>query len=457
MVPNQTVIIAVDEVHNTLNSMALLSAINSMPALPHFIQRAAASLSPAQRRTNQLLFEALNGALDMPNMPADFLAYLDALQAQEPKYMAVRAARQLGQPRLLDSMPPAAALIREAHALVEQPTELQRMIVEHLCALWDSTFAAEWQRAERELQNQVRVLTQGMPQNEGATPDLVLRGLQALVAREAMPLGVERMVFVPTPHVGRYVTRSLHDGTLRLFFHATRFFGALFRTTPVSMPELLGRINQLNDETRLNILKMFATRDKLTAQEVMDELGLTQSTTSRALNQLSVFVQAGRSGDSKKTYTLMPAQIDFTLDAVKQLLAAPDIRVAPPEESTGDYPPELRRFLDSRERVTNWPSKQKDRLMVLDYLASKFEPNTEYTEREVNAIITRYHAYGDHATLRRELYDYGYLHRARDGSRYWRAEEPLPDELKRQQWPHSVMTGRSASSDDRQPTTDQEE
>ncbi len=172
------------------------------------------------------------------------------------------------------------------------------------------------------------------------------------------------------------------------------------------------------------MLEMFATRDKITAQEVMDALGLTQSTTSRSLNQLSAFLQSGRGGDGKKTYMLMPAQIDLMFDAIRQLLIVPETYV-PSKEPTSDYSPELRSFLDRRERVTNWPSKQKDRLLVLDYLASKFEPNTEYTEREVNAIITRYHAYGDHATLRRKLYDYSYLHRTRDGSRYWRAEPEL--------------------------------
>jgi hypothetical protein len=418
----QIVTVAVDEVHNTLNSMALLSAIDCMPALPEFIQRAFADLSPAQRHTNQLLFEALGGALMAGEEAADFPAFLDMLAAQTPEQLRERAATQVGQPWLLDAPPPDAALRHEGRALRDDPAQLHGVVVGHVRALWDNIFASEWQRAARELQTQVRVLTEGMPQNEAARPELVLRGLQTRVAREAIPFSVERLVFVPSPHVGRYVTRSLHGGTLRLFFHAPRFFGALFRTMPISMPELLGRINQLNDEARLNIVKLFATRDKITAQEVMSELGLSQSTTSRALNQLSVFLQTGRGTDGKKTYTFTPSQIDLTFDAVKQLLAAPDTRIEPPLEQTGNYPPELRRFLDSRARVTNWPSKQKDRLMVLDYLASKFEANTEYSEREINAIITRYHAYDDHATLRRELYDYGYLHRARDGSRYWLAE-----------------------------------
>lgn len=422
---DQTPAVAVDAVYNTLNSMALLGAIDRMPALPAFIQHAAAQLTPVQRHTNRLVFEALCGALMGVEEAADFPAFLAALAAQGPEQLHERAAARMGQPWLLDAPPADAALLHEAHALLDDPATLHAVVVGHVRDLWDDLFAAAWQRAERELQNQQRMLTGGMPQNEAATPDLILRNLQAYVAREAIPRGVEQIVFVPSPHVGRYVTRALHAGTLRLFFHAPRFFSILFRTSRIDMPELLGRIGALNDETRLQIIKMFATRDTITAQAIMDELNLTQSTASRALNQLSAFLQSGRGGDGKKTYTLMPAQIDLTFDAVRQLLAAPAMRAAPPEESPIDYPPELRRFLDSRDRVTTWPSKQKDRLLVLDYLASRFEPNTEYTEREVNAIITRYHAYGDHVALRRELYDYGYLQRARDGSRYWRAAHEL--------------------------------
>ena len=422
MLRDQTTIVAIDPVYNVLNSMALLSATERLPALPDFIKHAAAHLTPVQSHTNRLVFEALGSALGLDDMPQAFAVYLEVLSAQEPEQLRERGATRLGQPWLLDAPPADAALLREARALLDDPAKLHDVVVSHVRELWNNVFAAEWQRAERELQNQQRLLTQGMPHTESATPDRMLSTLHMYVACEALPLGVEQIGFVPSPHVGRYVARSLQNGALRLFFHAPRFFNILFRTSRIDMPELLGRINQLNDEMRLNIIKLFAARDKITAQEVMDELGLTQSTTSRALNQLSVFVQVGRSRDNKKTYTLQPAQFDVTIDAIRQLLVPPAAASTLPQESSSDYPPELRRFLDSRERVTTWPSKQKDRLLVLDYLASRFEPNTEYTEREVNAIITRYHAYGDHATLRRELYDYGYLHRARDGSRYWLAE-----------------------------------
>ncbi len=50
-----------------------------------------------------------------------------------------------------------------------------------------------------------------------------------------------------------------------------------------------------------------------------------------------------------------------------------------------------------------------------------------YGEREVDAILKQWHTFGDHATLRRDLYDNGFLGRTRDGSQYWREEPVVPD------------------------------
>jgi hypothetical protein len=56
--------------------------------------------------------------------------------------------------------------------------------------------------------------------------------------------------------------------------------------------------------------------------------------------------------------------------------------------------------------------------VILDYLVQAFTPSTNYTEKEVNTIIRRFHV--DVSGLRRDLVDAGLLDRERDGSRYWR-------------------------------------
>lgn len=91
---------------------------------------------------------------------------------------------------------------------------------------------------------------------------------------------------------------------------------------------------------------------------------------------------------------------------------------------------EIRQFIDAGGRLTAFPAKRKKKVHALFYLAAKFEPARDYTEREVNDLLLSWHTFADHATLRRELYDYGFLDRSRDGKIYRLAEkQPLPEEL----------------------------
>ncbi len=67
--------------------------------------------------------------------------------------------------------------------------------------------------------------------------------------------------------------------------------------------------------------------------------------------------------------------------------------------------------------LTQFPAKEKKKLIVLQELFIRFERGRDYTEREVNEVIKTF--YHDYATLRRYLIEYGYLERESDCSRYW--------------------------------------
>ncbi len=87
-----------------------------------------------------------------------------------------------------------------------------------------------------------------------------------------------------------------------------------------------------------------------------------------------------------------------------------------------DYKTELKNYLDEEGRLKEWPSKRnkgKFQLLALEYLATKFEPGLTYTEKEVNLLLKQHHTFGDHAMLRRELFEKGLINRERDGSAYW--------------------------------------
>ena len=78
----------------------------------------------------------------------------------------------------------------------------------------------------------------------------------------------------------------------------------------------------------------------------------------------------------------------------------------------------LNNFLDPEGRLVKFPSKPPLQMEALTYLAKKFSPDREYTEREVNELLLEWHTFKDPATLRRELYDRRFLDRDPYGRSY---------------------------------------
>ena len=83
----------------------------------------------------------------------------------------------------------------------------------------------------------------------------------------------------------------------------------------------------------------------------------------------------------------------------------------------------LRNFLDAEGKLTAFPAKRKMKLFALLYLAQKIPADADFSEREINDILLDWHTFADPATLRRELYDYRFLDRSRDGKAYRLAEK----------------------------------
>ena len=72
-----------------------------------------------------------------------------------------------------------------------------------------------------------------------------------------------------------------------------------------------------------------------------------------------------------------------------------------------------------RGSLIRWPKKKEEKLAVLNYLITKFEPGLEYKELQVNQILKLWHSFGDYALLRRELYDNFLMDRNSENGVYW--------------------------------------
>ena len=82
----------------------------------------------------------------------------------------------------------------------------------------------------------------------------------------------------------------------------------------------------------------------------------------------------------------------------------------------------LKNFLTEDKRLKAFPARRKMKIYALIYLTEKFEAGKEYSEKEVNALLNQWHTFSDPATLRREMFDYGFLNRSRDGRVYRKSE-----------------------------------
>ena len=123
----------------------------------------------------------------------------------------------------------------------------------------------------------------------------LLEAIRAVTARDMRNLideeyaaSINTAIFVPSPHIGPYLTWHRESAATWVLFGArmpqqeTANGAARLNTF-----EMLNGVEALADATRLEILQMLARRGEMSTQEIMDAFQLTKSTASRHLRQLS--------------------------------------------------------------------------------------------------------------------------------------------------------------------------
>ena len=81
---------------------------------------------------------------------------------------------------------------------------------------------------------------------------------------------------------------------------------------------------------------------------------------------------------------------------------------------------ELKKFQNEDGKIKAYPAKLSRQLIVLKYLAARFESGKTYTEKEINQILNDHHTFGDPALLRRRLIETALFQRTPDCSQYWK-------------------------------------
>ncbi|MBI3732512.1 MAG: metalloregulator ArsR/SmtB family transcription factor [Chloroflexi bacterium] len=432
---------------NAFNSLMLLNSVGELAMRSAAVRQMVQGLTPEQRAHHRMIFDALGPALMPDEEWPSFPLYVEFLASRPPaalrdqlvdRLCAATAPAMTPEQLLGDAEAFAAQLVSrapgaksaaapawtyQAHSLLNDPPRLHDLIVSHLGVMWERALAPEWERMLPALQTLLPVCEQRMAAE--TTPGAMLRALTSYDAPEAVKTQLAhapQVVFVLSGHMQNHARAARTERVLWVFFGLPPH-PSLWRRSPVGQAELLVRLRALADETCLQILSLLSQNEELAAQEVMARLSLSQPNLSRHLQQLVTagYITERRRGGAAKSYRLTPAYVAQTFQALEQFLAGKATPAAvPAPDQPPDLSPEVSRFADNAGRVVRWPSKRKDQMAVLRYLAARFEEGRNYSEKEVNALLGKWHLWNDPAFLRRELYDAHLLDRTPNGARYWR-------------------------------------
>lgn len=175
------------------------------------------------------------------------------------------------------------------------------------------------------------------------------------------------------------------------------------------IPDAATIVGLLADDARRRVVAALVL-GATTVDEVRADTGLSTREVASALARL-VEAELVLRGDDGAHLLLAEA---FRRAAIA---AAPQ---RPEPDDTGDVPEDAARVLRTffrGGRLVSIPMQHAKKLVVLDRLAQEFEIGHRYSERQVNAILRRFH--DDVAALRRYLVDDGFLDR--HAGEYWRA------------------------------------
>ena len=184
-------------------------------------------------------------------------------------------------------------------------------------------------------------------------------------------------------------------------------------TIEQSEPRLIAMFKALADESRLKIIGLLATRER-SVEELATTLRLKPPTVSHHLSTLrETGLVAMRSEGTTHVYRFEPE----TLRELNRSLA-PDKLAIPDDAEGGDWERKVLGDFLENGRLRSVPAGERKRLVVLRWLAGKFEFGRRYSELEVNAIVAEFH--NDYASIRRYLVDHHFM--ARAAGVYWRTD-----------------------------------
>ena len=178
-------------------------------------------------------------------------------------------------------------------------------------------------------------------------------------------------------------------------------------------PEILSFVKAMSSAERLRIIGVLV-RGRATQAEIAEQLHIP---VRDVFNNLSYLVEVGVVNETDGVY-------DLDEKAIESFARGQFEGKRPSYEASQEEPEDVRKvlknFLNADGSLKQIPLQGNKILIVLNFIVDAFAYDTNYTEKEVNSILRRFHI--DTATLRRYLVDNGRMARESDGTRYWRVK-----------------------------------
>jgi hypothetical protein len=177
--------------------------------------------------------------------------------------------------------------------------------------------------------------------------------------------------------------------------------------------EMMSFVKALASADRLRIIGVLV-RGKATQSEIAEQLHLP---IKDVFNHLAFLVEVGLVNETEGYY-------DLDEKTIESYARVQFEGKRPTFEADAEKPEDVRKvlknYLNADGSLKQIPPQGNKLIIVLNFVVEAFAFDTNYTEKEVNTILRRFHV--DTAALRRYLVDNGLMARESDGTRYWRVK-----------------------------------
>jgi hypothetical protein len=178
-------------------------------------------------------------------------------------------------------------------------------------------------------------------------------------------------------------------------------------------PEILSFVKAMASAERLRIIGVLV-RGRAAQTQIAEQLGMP---VRDVFNHLSFLAHVGVVNETDGLYDLD----EKAIEAIARGHFEGKRPAYEAQEEPEDVRKVLKNFLNADGSLKQIPPQGNKLLIVLNFIVDAFEFDTNYTEKEINTILRRFHV--DTAALRRYLVDNGLMARESDGTRYWRVKK----------------------------------